>query len=146
MKASQKIKMILFTLGILVVANACRKDATAEIAAIPAEENNKTIEGIYAGVFKVVYPDTTMFGPVTVVFENGDYTCSNGSFYVPAGGNGSFEADDSLHFSDGNFYQASFDWSLILRGDYGYELTDTSLLIQAHRNGPCYYEYKLTKQ
>lgn len=143
----QKVKSLLFGIVVVVVFTMCRKDSAVDQPVIVPETMEVEIEGTYAGVFTAVYPTMTRQGPVTVLFDSGHYVCSNASNYVPAGGQGTFEADSTaITFADPGFYTANFDWGLLLSGEYAYELTDSTLLFYRYCDSSAYYEYNLVRQ
>jgi len=133
-----KTTMIAF-LGILTMLSftACHDNETLE-------EIN--LQGNYSGIFTVEYTNGTIrTNPVTINFTQNTYTCSSGSNYTPAGGNGTFQVERStVSFKDENFWTANFDWNLILSGEYNLAIDNGTIEISSMRNSG-FYQYKIEK-
>lgn len=127
----KRICVLLFTLlGVLIIS--CTKEKL---------EENST----YSGTFTVSYNGEKESGPASITFEHNTYNSTGNSDYIPAGGNGSFEKEqDSIYFSDVNFWTANFDWHLILNGSYSYK-TEGDSLVLTKRKGENLYRYKLKR-
>lgn len=107
------------------------------------------LTGTYSGTFTVEYQNgEVLSNPVTVSFmEDNTYQSSGNANYIPAGGSGTYEVDDSqIIFKDTNYWTANFDWNLILDGEYDYSLTGNQLILTAQKNGEALYRYELTKE
>ena len=121
------------------------------------DDNNETIveslNGTYSGTFTVKYLEDPVFydqlvlsNDVSIEFENGTFTCSNGENFIPAGGSGEYELHgNKITFNDENAWFANFDWNLILEGEYNI-IQKRSVIIISARKGIGLYKYQLTKQ
>lgn len=107
-----------------------------------------TLEGSYDGIFTVDYFDGGTFSnPVTITFNNGNYSSSSGENRRPAGGSGSYEiTGNKIVFTDVNFWTAEFDWNLVLSGEYVLSQTRSSIIFGARKNEVGIYTYELDKK
>ncbi|WP_137404574.1 hypothetical protein [Echinicola rosea] len=104
-------------------------------------------DGIYKGTFTVTYSSGTQTGRTTLELKDGRFSCSGNSDRIPAGGSGTFSADNNkITFNDENPWTADFDWGLILSGVYDYTFDGKKLLISSNNNGVGQYKYDLEKQ
>ena len=106
------------------------------------------LNGAYEGTFTVEYlaNGQTFSNPVTVNFSGDSYSSTSEADRFPAGGNGTFEmGENSVTFSDENFWTADFDWNLILSGEYTVTETDTQIILSATKNDVGIYTYELMK-
>ena len=107
------LAMVLFT-GLL----ACNK-----------EKFEEQIKGSYKGTFQRVSP-TGFYPPQQITLHLNDNSFSGESTNArqPAICHGSWEAGGSnINFKNGCVWTADFDWTLILEGDFEYELNGTHL-------------------
>ncbi|MBN2747762.1 MAG: hypothetical protein JXR34_13630 [Bacteroidales bacterium] len=112
------------------------------------KSENKPIEdGVYSGTFKAEYSSGFQTGSTVLEFNEGRYLCHGNQNRFPAGGSGTFMADeDQIVFQDENFWTADFDWNLILNGTYDYEFDGKNLKIWASKNDVGIYSFVLVKQ
>lgn len=111
------------------------------------------LRGVYSGTFTVEYSEDPIFydqkelsNEVSIEFGSGNFTCSSGESYTPAGGSGKFEIDGTkIVFNDENAWFANFDWNLILDGEYEIQEKESGITISAHK-GIGFYKYRLIKQ
>ena len=108
------------------------------------------LKGSYSGTFIYHNPSDAAApksGPVTVTFDGTTYSSTRNPDYIPAGGSGTFEFSDkkTVKFEDQNFWTANFDWNLILKGEYDYEIKGDSLIITRSRDEVKLYEYRLKR-
>jgi len=106
------------------------------------------LKGSYTGTF--IYhsnAEAPQSGRVTVTFEGASYTSTRNPDYIPAGGSGTFEFKEknTVRFEDQNIWTANFDWNLILKGEYAYEIKGDSLIITRSRDEVKLYEYRLKR-
>ena len=110
---------------------------------------NEKLSGEYAGTFTFTsLSGESRSNPVTISFSGeNDYQSSRNSDYIPAGGSGTYEKENStITFTDLNIWTTNFDPNLILAGEYEYSLNGDSLMISAKRTVFGTYTYKLTKE
>ena len=124
----------LFLLLSLFIFSQCRPQQALE-------------DGTYVGTFTVKYANEKKSGPVTVLRENGRYSCSANPDGFPAGGFGTFSVQgNEIAFNDSGIYTADFDWNLILGGTYQYSFNGQKLTLEADKNDVGNYRYVLEKQ
>ena len=134
-----KSKLLILITSILLIS--CNNDEESTLTQIP--------NGDYIGVFTVEYNNGDTFSnTVTVSFvEDNVYSSTGNADYYPAGGNGTFEINNStIEFNDINFWTANFDWNLILNGEYDFSLNGNELIISANKNDVGFYKYVLTRE
>lgn len=134
-----KSKLLILITSILLIS--CNNDEESTLTQIP--------NGDYIGVFTVEYNNGDTFSnTVTVSFvEDNVYSSTGNADYYPAGGNGTFEINNStIEFNDINFWTANFDWNLILNGEYDFSLNGNELIISANKNDVGFYKYELTRE
>ncbi|WP_027078044.1 hypothetical protein [Maribacter antarcticus] len=132
--------LIFFTILSLTI-NSCNSDDDKNVI--------ENLNGNYTGTFTVEYSNGDTFSnPVTVSFnEDNNYQSSANNDYFPAGGNGTYEKNNStIEYYDINIWTANFDWNLILNGEYNYSINGDELLISANKNDVGFYKYELTKE
>ncbi len=148
MRQSFKIGIRLFILGLLFLgAVSCDNDDESSLSELTSE-----LEGSYTGVFTVEYSEDPIFydqlmltNEVTIEFENGTFTCSNGENFIPAGGSGTYEMNGTkITFNDENGWFANFDWNLILDGEYNIGERNSEIVISARKEIGS-YTYRLAK-
>lgn len=126
---------------IVLVTNSCTSNDD--------EPSTPNLTGTYSGTFRVEYQNGETFSnPVEVSFmSENKYNSSGNDKYIPAGGSGTYEVNESIiDFKDINYWTANFDWNLILNGEYEYSLTSDQLTLSAHKNEMGLYTYKLNKE
>jgi hypothetical protein len=125
------MKTKFFTLFILVVAIlGCNKDD---------ESTEVTVEGNYKGVFE--RDGNTSY--VEFTLNNGSWTGESETVKFPAICNGSYSISGSvIAFENACPWTAEFDWTLILSGNWSYNLNGNTL-VMTKSNGD---KYTLTKQ
>jgi len=134
-----KSKILILITSILLLS--CNHDEESTLTQIP--------NGDYSGIFTVEYNNGDTFSnTVTVRFlEDNVYSSSGNTDYYPAGGNGTFEINNStIKFNDINFWTANFDWNLILNSEYDFSLNGNELIISANKNDVGFYKYTLTRE
>ena len=136
------MRAIIFIVTFTASALLLSCDDSADELVIPV------LNGAYEGTFTVEYlaNGQTFSNPVTVNFSGDSYSSTSGADRFPAGGNGTFEmGENSVTFSDENFWTADFDWNLILSGEYTVTETDTQIILSATKNDVGIYTYELMK-
>ncbi|WP_046755489.1 hypothetical protein [Kordia jejudonensis] len=131
--------LIFFSILSLTISSCNNDDDTNAI---------ESLNGNYTGIFTVVYTNGDTFSnSVTVSFTGGNnYQSSGNSNSFPAGGNGTYEINNStMTFNDINIWTADFDWNLILSGVYTYTINGDALSISANKNNVGFYSYELMK-
>ncbi len=107
------------------------------------------LQGAYNGTFTYAGETLgTITNPVTVTFNNTEYSSTAGENRFPAGGNGTYslhESGDSISFTDLNIYTADFDWGLILAGEYAIYEKDNQIVIERISRTGISYSYRLNK-
>ncbi len=112
-----------------------------------SSENKPIEDGIYSGTFKVEYSNGFQTGATVLEFNADRYLCHGNQNRIPAGGSGTFMADDDqIVFQDESFWTADFDWNLILNGTYDYEFDGSNLKIWAAKNDVGIYSFVLVKK
>ncbi len=97
--------------------------------------NLVVIDGNYKGLFYYIPPNGTQVTKseeeVTVNLNAKEYTSSGSTNRVPAGGTGKYTVlnNNEVQFNDERVWTADFDWSLILNGNYRYEIKKDSLIL-----------------
>lgn len=139
-----KVEFYFLVSVVCIFSFSCEKEE--DVVTPPATYGPLELYGTYSGIFTVIYSDTTHTNSVSIVFDGQNYSCSSEPDHIPAGGVGTFEADlTEMTFSDQGYHPANFDWNLILQGEYDFELSDSTLLLQVDRpNG--FYQYDLIKE
>ena len=101
---------------------------TALLACSKAEFEEK-IEGNYTGIFQRISP--TGFYPqrqVSVNLKNNSFSGQSDNARQPAICHGNWDAGyRTIHFDNRCVWTADFDWTLILDGEFKYELNGTHL-------------------
>ncbi len=111
------------------------------------------LKGVYNGTFTVEYSEAPIFydqmelsNEIIIEFEDGNFSCSSGENYIPAGGSGKFEIkENKITFIDENGWYADFDGNLVLDGEYDIKEENSQIIIFAQK-GIGFYKYKLNKQ
>ena len=112
---------------------------------VSCRKNEEKIQGTWSGIFTAEYASNSYSGEVTVVFDNGNYTCSSGTNRIPAGGSGKYNVKGlNIEFEDENIWTADFDWGLILNGKYNFELTSKHLTLRK-TGASAKYTYSLSR-
>lgn len=135
-----KISHIFLIAIVSFAINSCSSDD---------EPSTPNLTGTYSGTFRVEYQNGESFSnPVEVSFmSENKYNSSGNDKYIPAGGSGTYEVNESIiEFKDINYWTANFDWNLILNGEYEYSLTGDQLTLSAHKNEMGLYIYELNKE
>ena len=123
-----KVKHLSF-LVLLVAMLGCNQD----------EENLQALDGAYRGIF--VRDQQAV--KVELSFDNGTYQGYSERYKFPALCRGTYTVlRNKITFANDCAWTAEFDWTLILSGDWNFDLTG-SLLILTHANGD---KYTLTRQ
>ena len=142
----KKSKIILL-LSAAILLTSCSKDET------------KLLMGEYSGAYyyeayNMRAPEKSG-SPVFLKLEKGNTFESNGlSNRRPAGGSGDYEilSNNTVEFTDRNYWTADFDWNLILNGRFTYELKEDSLILTRYVEPcpncivkPSSYQYRLKR-
>ena len=105
-------------------------------------------EGTYTGTFQRIIPTgDAMISNVMVSFFKGKWNGQSDIPEYPALCNGSFSSKtDKLIFENDCAWTADFDWSLILSGEYNFEMNGDSLIILKDYNTASEYRdiYRLS--
>jgi hypothetical protein len=114
-----------------------------------AKNNNPTIpDGMYTGTFqRILSSEDVIVSNVMISFLEGKWSGQSDIPKYPALCNGSFKMQgNKLVFSNDCAWTADFDWSLILSGEYDYNLVNDSLIIQKDYGTPTVYHdiYRLS--
>ncbi|WP_131538923.1 hypothetical protein [Pedobacter nototheniae] len=113
-----KLYLPLITLCILL---GCKKDKTVK---------QPFITGKYVGTFNYTVAGKTEVAPAQVIFGPTNYTSIGQPNKKPAGGSGTYTFNtDSFLFTDTHPWTADFDWGLILKGNFDYEVKGDSLIL-----------------
>ena len=106
------------------------------------------LAGNYEGTFTKDCADcTTETSRVKINFDNSQFSGETDNGHkLPAIGKGVYTIDRSkIDFNNASFWTADFDWRLILKGEYRYELAGDVLRLEKAEDGYTYV-YLLTKQ
>lgn len=120
------MKTFLFTIGVFALLlifslNNCKKSEN-EIAKIP--------DGIYIGTFQrtPVWGDGQIAN-VSITFASGKWSGQGDFSKYPALCRGTYEVQNNkLIFQNECAWTAEFDWSLILSGEYQFNINENSLI------------------
>ncbi|PCE62843.1 hypothetical protein [Sediminicola luteus] len=126
-KQIMKLKVLI---SLLVIVPSCKND----------DDNLQTkINGQYVGIFERDGNKSN----VTLTFNNGNWIGESETVKFPALCNGTFtNSGNVINFENACIWTAEFDWTLILGGEWHYNLHGNSLII-TKTNGD---KYNLTKQ
>lgn len=124
-----------------------------------SKEEPKLLTGHYSGSY--YYQSYPMPKPeksdsaVILKLDKGNTFDSNGfTDRMPAGGSGDYKIirNNTVEFTDKNFWTADFDWNLILNGRFTYELKEDSLILTRFMEPcpkcivlPSFYQYRLKR-
>lgn len=123
-----KSKVLIFV-SILLMLFACNDDAI----------NNHRIDGDYIGTFEKNGENSA----ITLKFDNGTFTGTSEIQKFPAICKGTYVISNNLvNFKNECVWTAEFDWSLILSGEWNYNLEGKDLVL-TNSNGSI---YNLTKK
>jgi hypothetical protein len=129
-------RLIPALLSLVILFSACEKDED--------NQDNQTLEnGLYRGTFSRTGMDTVN---VSISVLQGNFEGQSERQSYPAICRGSFTRDNSsITFSDSCTWQANFDWTLILNGNY--QLSENGTRVRVWRtNGASTDEYLLIRQ
>lgn len=132
----KKLAPVLLSLFLLV--SACEKNDNND------DSNDQTLaNGLYKGTFSRTGMDTVN---VSISVFQGGFEGESERQYYPAICRGSVSKDNnSITFRDSCAWQANFDWTLILNGNY--QLSENGNEIRMWRNnGASIDEYLLIRQ
>lgn len=111
------------------------------------EKDAMLLEGKYEGAFTVTYENESKSGLVILELKDGKYNSSANADRIPAGGSGNYVlAGDKIIFEDMNYWTAEFDWSLILNGEYSYQLKGSKLTRYRIQDGDRNYVYETERK
>ncbi len=111
------MKKILCLIAVTMVLIACDKTDTA----------SNSLYGRYIGIFSRTGMDTSQ---VSLLFTGDRFEGQTGQAVYPAICRGSFDLGaNTIHFADSCAWSASFDWSLILSGEYNINFGDGTVRI-----------------
>ena len=140
------MKKMYAVLAIILLA-ACKKNTLLPVYSdVPP--------GIYTGQFATVYVgrDASLVyyqgisGKVTVNLHASTYNCTSPTTQFGAQAAGRYIIkDDVIAFRDSTIHTANFDWSIILSGDYQFEIKSDSLFMNKVV-GSIKYDYRLKRQ
>lgn len=121
---------ILILIGLIFVILSCNND----------DENSQTeINGEYVGIFERGENNSN----VELTFNNGNWYGESEVTKFPALCNGTYSnSGDIITFENACPWTAEFDWTLILGGEWNYNLNGNTLIL-TNTNGD---KYTLTKQ
>lgn len=121
-------KHLLF-LVLLVVMIGCNQD----------DENLQALNGAYIGIFERDH----VVADVELTLDNGTYQGQGERPKFPAICRGTYTVSGrKITFANDCFWTAEFDWTLILSGDWNFNLIGSTLIL-THSNGD---KYTLTRQ
>lgn len=129
-------KLIPALLSLVILFSACEKDEDSS-------DNQTLANGLYKGTFNRAGMDTVN---VSISVLQGNYEGQSDRQFYPAICRGSFTKDNSsITFRDSCTWQANFDWTLILNGNY--QLSENGTRVRIWRtNGAITDEYLLIRQ
>ena len=131
-------KLAPVLLSLIILVSACEKNVDNN------DSNSQTLaNGLYKGRFSRTGMDTVN---VSISVFQGNFEGESDRQYYPAICRGSVSKDNSgITFMDSCAWQANFDWTLILNGNY--QLTENGNEIRIWRNnGASTDEYLLIRQ
>ncbi|MXV15584.1 hypothetical protein [Hufsiella ginkgonis] len=111
-------------------------------------------EGLYSGEFRYYNPQSNasaQSAPITVSFSGYIYDATGAPDKKPAGGSGTFSMEgNKVKFEEKSMWTADFDWNMILKGTYDYQVKADSLILtktaeQGDNKYPTIYRYALKK-
>lgn len=113
--------------GLLLLAG-CLGNLTGTETTDPVD-----LEGTYCGTFNLTSPAGTETGAVRFSFDDGRYSVDGEQRYLPPRGGGTYEVEDKIVLRDDMRHTAEFDWTLILKGAFNYEIEDGTLTMTQRR-------------
>jgi major membrane immunogen (membrane-anchored lipoprotein) len=109
---------------------------------------NAFTDGTYAGTFTRTSPNARYASAkVSITLKNGSFTGTSDIVNYPAICSGTFKmTGKNITVENECMFSANFDWSLIFKGTYQYELENGELKIYRRNSNDIIDQYNLKKQ
>jgi len=111
-----------------------------------ADDNNSIENFTFPGEYTGTFERNGIESSITLNLEEATFNGTSDSDNFPAICNGSYLTDSSMStitFENTCFFTADFDWTLILKETWNYEIVDETNLVLTKQNGDV---YRLSKQ